>query len=44
MPGFKEKLETYKKEFSASSLLISEESYVEMKAKPEEQRSLKEYL
>lgn len=44
MPGFKEKLETYKKEFSASNLLISEESYVEMKAKPEEQRSLKEYL
>ena len=34
----------YKKELSSTNLLISEESYVELKAKPEEQRSLKEYL
>lgn len=34
----------YKKELSSGNLLVSEESYVELKAKPEDQRSLKEYL
>lgn len=44
MPNFKEKLELYKKEFSTSSVLVSEETYVELKARPEEQRSLKEFI
>jgi chromosome segregation ATPase len=45
VPNFKEKLEAYKREFSQSqSLLVSEETYIELKSKPEEQRSLKEYL
>lgn len=34
----------YKKELSQISLLVSEETYVELKAKPEEQHSLKEYV
>lgn len=45
MPSFKEKLEAYKKEFiSAGSLVVAEETYVELKAKPEDRRSLKEFL
>ena len=45
MPNFREKLEAYKREFAGTaSLLVSEETYVELKAKPEDQRSLKEFL
>lgn len=45
MPQFKEKLEAYKREFAAAgSLIVGEETFVELQAKPEEQRSLKEYL
>lgn len=45
MPSFKEKLEAYKREFSQQgALLVSEETYIELKATPEERRSLKEYL
>ena len=45
MPNFKEKLEVYKREFASSqALLVSEETYVELVAKPEDQRSLKEFL
>jgi hypothetical protein len=45
VPSFKEKLDAYKKEFiSAGSLIIAEETYVELKAKPEDRRSLKEFL
>lgn len=45
VPNFKEKLEAYKREFSSQqSLLVSEETYVELMAKPEDQRSLKEFL
>ncbi len=36
MPNFKEKLDLYKKEFAGGSLLISEEKYVEIKSKREE--------
>ena len=35
-PQFKEKLESYKKEISSQNLLVSEETYVELKAKLEE--------
>ena len=44
VPNFKEKLEAYKKELAQHNILISEESYVELKAKPEEHRTLKEYI
>lgn len=44
MPNFKEKLELYKKEFSNSNILVSEETYVELRSKPEHEMSLKEYL
>jgi chromosome segregation ATPase len=45
VPSFKEKLEAYKREFSQpSALLVSEETYIELKATPEERRSLKEFL
>lgn len=36
VPNFKEKLDLYKKEFSTSSVLVSEETYVELKARPED--------
>ena len=45
VPNFKEKLEGYKKEFiGAGSLIVAEETYVELKAIPEDRRSLKEFL
>ncbi len=45
MPNFKEKLEGYKKEFiGAGSLVVAEETYVELKSIPEDRRSLKEFL
>ncbi|CDW86764.1 UNKNOWN [Stylonychia lemnae] len=44
VPQFKEKLDMYKKELTQSNLIISEETYVELKAKHEDQKSLKEYL
>lgn len=44
VPQFKEKLELYKKEFTQGNLLVGGETYVELKAKPEEQRSLKEFI
>ena len=45
MPNFKEKLEAYKREFvGAGSLVVAEETYVELKAIPEDRRSLKEFL
>lgn len=45
VPSFKEKLEAYKREFSQpQALLASEETYIEIKATPEERRSLKEFL
>jgi hypothetical protein len=45
VPNFKEKLEAYKKEFvGAGSLVVAEETYVELKARPQDRRSLKEFL
>ena len=34
LPQFKDKLEAYKQEFGKHALVISEEVYVELKAKP----------
>ena len=43
MPQFKEKIEAYKRELNKDgAMIVSEENYVEIKAKPEHERSLKE--
>jgi len=44
VPNFKEKLDSYKKELNSQNILISEETYIELKSKPEEHRSLKEFI
>ena len=44
VPLFKEKLESYKQEFSKHNLVIPEETYVEIKAKPEAIQSFKEFV
>ena len=44
MPHFKEKLDSYKREFTKHNLLVSEETYVELKATPEQSLSLKEFI
>ena len=44
VPLFKEKLESYKQEFSKHNLVIPEENYVEIKAKPEAIQSFKEFV
>lgn len=41
---FKEKLDSYKSEFSKHQLVVAEETYVELKAKPDQHQSLKEYV
>jgi hypothetical protein len=42
LPAFQEKLELYKQELGAHQLLISEETYVELKLK--NNQSLKEFI
>jgi len=42
LPAFQEKLELYKKELGAHQLLISEETYVELRMK--HNQSLKEFI
>jgi hypothetical protein len=44
VPLFKDKLEAYKKEFSKHELILDEESFCELSAKPEPHRSLKEFI
>ena len=44
VPHFKEKLESYKREFTKHNLVLSEEAYVELKAMPEGNMSLKEFI
>ena len=39
---FKEKLDSYKKEFTKQNLVVAEETYIELKAKQEHTLSLKE--
>ena len=41
---FKEKLDSYKKEFTKQNLVVAEETYVELKAKQENNLSLKEFI
>jgi hypothetical protein len=36
VPNFKEKLDLYKREFVSGSLIVSEEKYVEIKSKRDE--------
>lgn len=42
LPAFQEKLELYKQELAAGSLVCSEEKYVELKVKPNQ--SLKDFI
>lgn len=44
VPLFKEKLDSYKKEFAKHQLILAEESYIELKSKPEVHLSLKEFI
>lgn len=44
VPLFQEKLANYKKEFSKANLLVAEETYIDLKNKPYEQTSLKEFI
>lgn len=44
VPLFKEKLDAYKREFTKHNLVVSEETYVELKATPEQSLSLKEFI
>jgi hypothetical protein len=44
VPLFKDKLDAYKKEFSKHELVLDEESYCELRAKPEPHLSLKEFI
>ena len=44
VPMFKEKLDAYKSEFSKHQLVVAEETYVELKARPEQHQSLKEFV
>jgi len=44
VPLFKEKLDAYKKEFTKHNLVIPEESYIELKSKPDHLQSLKEFI
>jgi hypothetical protein len=41
---FKEKLDSYKSEFSKHNLVVAEETYIELKAKPDQHQSLKEFV
>ena len=44
VPMFKEKLDSYKKEFTKQNLVVAEETYIELKAKQEHTLSLKEFI
>ena len=44
VPLFKEKLDSYKREFTKHNLVVSEETYVELKSTPEQSLSLKEFI
>ena len=43
-PLFQEKLNSYKQDFTKANLLIAEERYLDLKNRPYEQLSLKEYI
>ena len=43
-PNFGEKIRTIKNELQNTNFLISEEAYIEYRAKPEERRSFKEFI
>jgi FtsZ-binding cell division protein ZapB len=43
VPQFKEKIEAYKRELNKDgAMIVSEETYVEIRSKPDHERSLKE--
>ena len=41
---FKEKLDSYKQEFTKQNLVVAEETYIELKSKQEHTLSLKEFM
>ena len=41
---FQEKLNAYKQDFSKANLLVPEETYIDLKNKPYEHQSLKEFI
>lgn len=44
VPLFKEKLDSYKREFTKHNLVVAEETYIELKSTPEQSLSLKEFI
>lgn len=44
VPMFKEKLDSYKQEFTKQNLVVAEETYIELKSKQEHTLSLKEFI
>lgn len=44
VPLFQEKLASYKQDFSKANLMVPEETYIDLKNKPYEQLSLKEFV
>ena len=44
VPLFREKLNSYKQEFSKANLLVAEESYIDLKNKHYDHLSLKEFI
>jgi hypothetical protein len=44
VPMFKEKLDAYKQEFTKHNLVVPEETYIELKSKPDHQQSFKEFV
>ena len=44
VPLFQEKLNAYKQDFSKANLLVPEETYIDLKNKPYEHQSLKEFI
>ena len=44
VPLFQEKLNSYKQEFTKANLLLPEETYIELKNRPYERLSLKEFV
>ena len=44
VPMFQEKLAKYKQDFTKANLLVPEETYIDLKNKPYDQVSLKEFI
>ena len=44
VPLFKEKLNSYKQDFSKANLLVAQETYIDLKNRPYDHLSLKEFI